>query len=43
MVDGDGTDYAFEVVGDNTLEYADLSSSETAIPDDVLEVLEAEE
>lgn len=42
VVDDDGTDYAFEVVGDNALEYRDSSSTDAAVPDDVIEALEAE-
>ncbi|WP_207589102.1 hypothetical protein [Halomontanus rarus] len=42
VVDDDGTAYAFEVVGDNALEYRDSSSTDAAVPDDVVEALEAE-
>ncbi|SEW01383.1 hypothetical protein [Natrinema salifodinae] len=41
VVDYEGTDYAFEVVGDNELTYADTSAPEAAVPDEVLEELEA--
>lgn len=42
VVDDDGTDYAFEVVGDDALEYRDSSGTDAAVPDDVIEALEAE-
>ncbi|WP_408959240.1 hypothetical protein [Natrinema sp. 74] len=40
VVDYDGTDYTFEVVGDDELEYADTSAPEATVPDAVLEALE---
>ncbi|QLG50694.1 hypothetical protein [Natrinema halophilum] len=42
VVDYEGTDYAFEVVGENELEYAETSAPEATVPDDVLEVLETQ-
>lgn len=42
VVDYDGTDYAFEVVGDNALEFAASSSSDTVVPEEVVEGLEAD-
>ncbi|QLK25820.1 hypothetical protein HYG81_17345 [Natrinema zhouii] len=42
VVDYEGTDYAFEVVGDTELEYEETSAPETTVPDDVLEELEAQ-
>ncbi|WP_222919757.1 hypothetical protein [Natrinema sp. SYSU A 869] len=40
VVDYEGTDYAFEVVGDNELEYDDTSGSDATVPDAVVEELE---
>ncbi|WP_226481406.1 hypothetical protein [Natrinema amylolyticum] len=40
IVDYEGTDYAFEVVGDNELEYDDTSGSDAAVPDAIVEELE---
>ncbi|WP_226040720.1 hypothetical protein [Natrinema sp. DC36] len=37
LVDYEGTDYAFEVVGDTELEYAETSVPEATIPDEELE------
>ncbi|MFC6767223.1 hypothetical protein CP556_03015 [Natrinema sp. CBA1119] len=42
VVDYEGTDYAFEVVGDTELEYAETSAPEATVPDEVLEELEAQ-
>lgn len=40
VVDHEGTDYVFEVVGDDELEYDDTSAPEATVPDAVLEELE---
>ncbi|MXV62814.1 hypothetical protein GS429_12205 [Natronorubrum sp. JWXQ-INN-674] len=40
VVDYDGTDYAFEVVGDNVLKFVASSGSDAVVPDDVIEELE---
>lgn len=42
VVDHEGTDYAFEVVGDDELVYDDSSGPVATAPDDVIEALEAE-
>lgn len=42
VVDYRGTDYAFEVVGDDELEYDDTSAPEATVPDEVLEKLETQ-
>lgn len=40
VVDHEGTDYVFEVVGDDELEYEGTSAPEATVPDEVLEELE---
>lgn len=41
IVDDDGTEYMFEVVGDNALEFSDSSGTDAAVPEDIVEALEA--
>ncbi len=40
VVNYDGAEYAFEVVGDTELEFAETSAPESTVPDVVLEELE---
>lgn len=40
VVDYEGTDYSFEVVGENELAYDDTSGPESTVPDAVREELE---